>query len=66
MNGELVVPGLTNEVRGAWMLQDRERLPVNVENDDRGAVIFLPDRLPGDLPSVVVLEVDEVPESSEE
>ncbi|MBN2021631.1 MAG: alpha-L-fucosidase [Pirellulales bacterium] len=60
--GELVVPGLKNEVAKAYLLADPDRaaLPTRTEDDD--VLVRVPEKAPDAIASVVVLEIVGVPE----
>jgi alpha-L-fucosidase len=56
--GELVVPGLKNRVTAAYLLTDKEKTALPVENRENGATVKLPAEAPDKIDSVVVLEIE--------
>jgi alpha-L-fucosidase len=61
-NGELVVPGLKNQVTKWYLLAGTGRLPLAVTTDDNGVTVTLPEAAPDKIASVVVLEIEGKPE----
>src|SRR6185295_7388255 len=61
-DGRLVVPGLYNEPRRAWMLSDREGRPLVVSREGDALVVVMPPTRPDAIDSVVALEVLGVPD----
>jgi alpha-L-fucosidase len=60
-DGKLVVPGLMNSVKKAYLLADSEKKPLSVEMTNEGADlawIVVPQTAPDKICSVVVLEVN--------
>ena len=57
-DGKLLVPGLKNPVRAAYLLADPGQQPLAVQSGDRGATVALPAAAPDKVCSVVVLEVE--------
>jgi alpha-L-fucosidase len=55
-DGELVVPGLKNKIRQAYLLADRT--PLEARRQDADVIISLPAAPPDPINSVVVLKVD--------
>jgi len=60
-SGEIALPGLKSEVTGAYLLADEKKRPVATRADKTGVVVNLPERLPDDAVSVVVIEVEGAP-----
>jgi alpha-L-fucosidase len=57
-DGKLLVPGLKNQVRAAYLLADPEKRPLDVHPGDRGLTVTTPVAAPDKVCSVVVLEVE--------
>lgn len=55
--GELLVPGLKNQVAKAYLLTDASKKPLPVEASENGPTIKLPPQAPDKIDSVVVLEI---------
>ena len=55
--GELVVPGLKNQVTKAYLLSDIARKPLDVAQSDKGVSIRVPSEAPDKNVSVIVLEI---------
>ncbi len=55
--GELVVPGIYNAAKNAYLLADADRAPLAVTRDEDALVIALPKEAPDSINSVVVLEI---------
>lgn len=53
----LIVPGLTNPVRKAWLLADEQRSALSVERRGGDTVVCLPVTEPSPV-TVIVLEID--------
>ncbi|MGD0655483.1 MAG: alpha-L-fucosidase [Thermoguttaceae bacterium] len=60
--GELVVPGLKNDVLSAYLLADREQKPLSVSPTEKGISVNVPENAPTPIASVVVLEIEGSPE----
>ena len=56
-DGKLRVPGLFNQVRGAYLLADASRTPLTAVRQEDAVVVSLPPAAPDSLNSVVVLEL---------
>ena len=56
-DGKLRVPGLFNQVRGAYLLADASRTPLAAVRQEDAVVVSLPPAAPDSLNSVVVLEL---------
>ena len=56
-DGRLRVPGLFNQVRGAYLLADASRTPLAAVRQEDAVVVSLPPAAPDSLNSVVVLEL---------
>ncbi len=56
-DNRLHVPGLLSEARGAFVLSDEKKSPLNVERVDDALLIDVPSRAPDEIDSVVVLDV---------
>ena len=56
-DGKLRVPGLFNQVRGAYLLADASRTPLTTVRQEDAVVVSLPPAAPDSLNSVVVLEL---------
>jgi alpha-L-fucosidase len=57
LDGKLRVPGLFNQVRGAYLLADASRTPLAAVRQEDAVVVSLPPAAPDSLNSVVVLEL---------
>jgi len=55
--GSLIVPGLFNAPRGAYLLSDSARRPLEVTRKEDSLVIRVPPQAPDSIDSVVVLDV---------
>jgi alpha-L-fucosidase len=55
--GELVVPGLLNPVKRAYLLSDRKKTPLKVIRQGEDIAVSLPAQAPDKIASVVVLEL---------
>ncbi len=60
--GELVVPGIYNAAKNAYLLADADRSPLAVTRDEDALVIALPNEAPDSINSVVVLEIEGKPD----
>ncbi len=60
--GELVVPGIYNAAKNAYLLADADRSPLAVTRDEDALVIGLPKEAPDSINSVVVLEIEGKPD----
>jgi len=60
--GELVVPGIYNAAKNAYLLADADRSPLAVTRDEDALVIALPKEAPDSINSVVVLEIEGKPD----
>lgn len=56
--GELVIPGLKNQVEKAYLLADPGQKPLEVTAGNRGVVVKLPEKAPDPVASVVVLTIE--------
>jgi len=56
-DGALVVPGIYNQPRGAYLLADASRRPLDVSRDGDALVIALPSERTDAIDSVVVLDI---------
>ena len=56
-NGKLIVPGILNEPKQAYLLADKEQLHLPVRRQEDALVIDVPAKAPDPVNSVVVLEV---------
>ena len=56
-DGELEVPGLHNDPLRAWLLARGERDSLEAEQAEGGVRITVPDHMPNEIDSVVVLEI---------
>ena len=61
-DGELVVPGLKNQVTKAYLLADGDRSPLTVTASDEGVTVKLPAAAADKIAAVVVLEIEGKPE----
>jgi alpha-L-fucosidase len=61
-DGRLVVPGIFNDPRRAWMLADPSATGLAVEREGDSLVVALPPAAPDAVNSVVVLEVEGSPD----
>jgi alpha-L-fucosidase len=57
-DGKLVVPGILNQEKGAYLLADANRTPLMVGRDGDALVISVPAKAPDPMNTVVVLDVD--------
>jgi len=60
--GELVVPGLRNTVKKAYLLADQTKTPLTVTRSEDGISVAVPRQAPDEIASVVVLEIQGLPE----
>ena len=60
--GELIVPGLKNKVAKAYLLADFEKKPLKIVATDEAVTIQVPEKAPGSIASVVVLEIEGLPQ----
>ena len=58
---KLVVEGLSNEVKYAFLLADADRRPLDVSRNENLLVIHVPRRAPDAVNSVVVLDIVGMP-----
>jgi len=56
-DGRLLVPGIYNKARKAYLLSDPEKRKLDVQRQEDALVIHVPDDAPDPINSVVVLEV---------
>jgi alpha-L-fucosidase len=56
-DGKLLIPGLKNQVRSAYLLADPGKQLLGVQSGDRGPIVTVPAAAPDPVCSVVVLEV---------
>lgn len=59
-DGKLVVP-MSNPVKRAYLLADKNAPPLNVKSSPVGAVVDLPNTAPDAVVSVVAVEIEETP-----
>jgi len=57
-SGEIELPGLTNKPKTVYMLADKSKQPLAAKHDESGLSIRLPDELPGEAVSIIVVEID--------
>lgn len=62
--GELVVPGIYNEAKAAYLLSDPTKTSLDVNRREDAIVITIPDAAPDSISSVVVLEIGGKPDVS--
>jgi alpha-L-fucosidase len=60
-DGKLLVPGLKNAARKAWLLAERKRT-LATENTADGLVVSVPAMAPDRISSTIVLQIDGAPE----
>jgi alpha-L-fucosidase len=63
--GELEVPGLTNEVQKAYLLANADQGPLKVTRSETGIQVEVPGEAPDAIDTVVVLEIEGEPEVEE-
>src|ERR1700689_2987637 len=56
-SGKLPIPGLANQVRGAYLRADPDKKALTTESSDAGLSITLPAAAPDPICSVIVLEL---------
>jgi alpha-L-fucosidase len=56
-DGKLIIPGISNSPKEAYLLSDPNKTKLNVEKKGDGLVISLPQTAPDSINSVVVLDV---------
>ena len=61
-HGELVVPGIYNEAKTAYMISDPEKTSLDVTRDEDALVIVIPEAAPDSNNSVVVLDIEGKPD----
>jgi len=61
-DGRLVVPGLKNETKKAYLLADKEKKSLEVSRPGNDVVIGVPDKALDPIDTVVVLEIEGDPE----
>jgi alpha-L-fucosidase len=57
----VTLPGLTNKVAAAYLLADKDKKPLTVAKDAAGLTLTLPERLPDEAASVIVVEIEGEP-----
>ncbi len=62
VDGRLVVPGIFNTARGAHLLSDPRHTALPVSRNEESLVVSVPRKAPDQFASVVVLDVDGVPD----
>jgi len=60
-DGQLVVPGLQNKVRKAYLLADADRKELETARADDNLVVTVPAKAPDPIDTVVVLEIEGEP-----
>jgi alpha-L-fucosidase len=60
--GKLVIPGLFNKAKQAYLLADRRKAPLDVSRQEDALVILVPAAAPDPIDSVVVLDVEGKPD----
>ncbi|MEA3420607.1 MAG: alpha-L-fucosidase [Acidobacteriota bacterium] len=60
-NCELIVPGINNQTRTAYLLSDPEKNPLEVTRREDALVITIPEAAPDNINSVVVLDIEGKP-----
>jgi len=58
----VVIPGLRNKIREAYLLADPERKALRVRAGEEGPIVQLPQKAPDAIDSVLVLEIEGKPE----
>jgi alpha-L-fucosidase len=61
-DGKLVVPGLKNDLKKAWLLTDKKRKPLAVSAHAEGPVIAVPAQAPDAVASVIVAQIKGEPD----
>ncbi len=61
-DGTLVAPGLENKTKGAYLLADKNRKPLEVSASDGKVEIKVPPKAPDPIDTVVVLEIEGEPQ----
>ncbi len=59
-DGRLVIPRMSNRVKAAYLLQDREK-PVGFQQSGEGWTLFVPAEAPDPVASVVAVEIEGAP-----
>ena len=57
-DGKLIVPGILNQAKQAYLLADSKHTPLVVERNEDALVISVPEKAPDAINSVVVLDVN--------
>lgn len=61
-NGQLIVPGLRNEVVKAWLLADPSRKSLTVSQTEDAKTVYVPAERPDEIDTVVVLQIRGAPD----
>ncbi|MCW5554751.1 MAG: alpha-L-fucosidase [Verrucomicrobiae bacterium] len=61
-DGQLLVPGLQNQISKAWLLSDKKRKALSVAPSEAGPIILVPTAAPDALSSTVLLQIKGAPE----
>ncbi len=61
-DGRLVVPGLQNDIRKAWLLKDRKHKALAVSASAEGQIIAVPAQAPDAIASVIVAQIKGAPD----
>ena len=59
--GTVTLPGLTNKVTATYLLADKDKKPLALVKGPAGPSIALPERLPDEAASVIVVEIEGEP-----
>jgi alpha-L-fucosidase len=60
--GELLVPGLKNKIKSAWLLADPKKKQLAAINGDDGVAISVPPAAPDKISSTIVLRFKGAPD----
>jgi alpha-L-fucosidase len=61
-DGKLVVPGLKNDIKKAWLLTDKQRKPLSASADLQGQMITVPAQAPDAIASVIIVQIKGAPD----
>lgn len=61
-DGQLLLPGLQNQISKAWLLTDRNRTALPVARGEAGPVLSVPAAMPDALSSTVLVQIEGTPE----
>jgi alpha-L-fucosidase len=58
LDGKLIVPGILNQARRAYLLSDSKRTPLAVGRNEDALVVSVPAKAPNAMNSVIVLDIE--------